>query len=316
MTFKYSIRTVLFVTFASMIAAALPQQPTSSNDGQQARGAFITTRKKDEPAQTQPKPPVPTPPVPTPRPPANDIGKNRPHPKAPMKPPPPMKSPKPTPPVADTTLAVAGAGSIGLGYTLYQRNPDGDAVRVGPHTTFREGDAVRFVIEPNIDGYLYIFHSENNGEPQMIFPDHRLNDGRNEVKAHVPYEVPSRQADIKWFTFDEKPAVEKLHIVVARKPLTDVPMGQALLGFCKPVGADCTWKPARKQYEMVLTYAKEPKVSNLSATKGEAQAAVESDAISRGLGLSAKAPEPTLVQMNVSAKADVLVMTAELNHRK
>jgi hypothetical protein len=78
-------------------------------------------------------------------------------------------------------------GAIGLGYTLYQRAESGEVKRVRASQPFYENDQVRFVIEPNIDGYLYIFYTENDGEPEMIFPDHRLSQGANQVKAHVPY---------------------------------------------------------------------------------------------------------------------------------
>src|SRR5262249_34053088 len=54
------------------------------------------------------------------------------------------------------------AGPIGLGYTVFKKDENGKPVRVNPAQEFRTGDEMRFVIESNADGYLYIFHQENN----------------------------------------------------------------------------------------------------------------------------------------------------------
>ncbi|MEJ7709797.1 MAG: DUF4384 domain-containing protein [Pyrinomonadaceae bacterium] len=83
------------------------------------------------------------------------------------------------------------------------RDPAGDAVRVDPTSEFREGDRIRLVLEPNTDGFLYVFHTENDAQPQMLFPDPRLDGGTNRVRAHVPCEVPSsREANeqLRWFS--------------------------------------------------------------------------------------------------------------------
>ncbi|MGI8565583.1 MAG: hypothetical protein ACR2LZ_03775, partial [Pyrinomonadaceae bacterium] len=66
------------------------------------------------------------------------------------------------------------ADSIGLGYTLYMRADNGDAVRVDPEKEFGAGDQIRVSLEANTDGYLYIFHTEDDRNPQMLFPDARL----------------------------------------------------------------------------------------------------------------------------------------------
>src|SRR5262245_12988314 len=55
------------------------------------------------------------------------------------------------------------ARPIGLGCTLFKRGARDTAVRVSARREFRAGDAVRFMIESNISGYLYVFHVENDG---------------------------------------------------------------------------------------------------------------------------------------------------------
>src|ERR1041385_7375121 len=57
------------------------------------------------------------------------------------------------------------AEAIGLGYTLYLRDVNGRAVRVEPTREFHNGDRIRISLEPNIDGYLYVFHTEGDGAP-------------------------------------------------------------------------------------------------------------------------------------------------------
>src|SRR4030095_3269408 len=71
------------------------------------------------------------------------------------------------------------ASAIGLGYTLFMRDPNGRAVRVEPGHEFHSGDRVRISLEPNVDGFLYVFHTEGAGQPAMIYPDPRLNEGEN-----------------------------------------------------------------------------------------------------------------------------------------
>ena len=48
---------------------------------------------------------------------------------------------------------------------------------------------------------------------------------------------------------------------------------------------------------------------------GKAQTAAETDAGTRGLGLSKEDPEPSLVMMRASTDADVLVAMFELIHK-
>jgi hypothetical protein len=103
-----------------------------------------------------------------------------------------------------TTTVEANAGvesyspsNIGIGYTLYMRDPEGNAIRVDPTREFRAGDRIRLSIESNTDGYLYIFHTENNGEPQMLYPDTRLEQGDNRIEAHVPYEIPWNEPGVR-----------------------------------------------------------------------------------------------------------------------
>lgn len=302
MNFKTTIRPSHLLALACLTFSVFGQStlsretPVSSEE--EARGAFIKTRDKKPAASNAGKQPTQT-------------GQSR-----------PAKSPAPAgnrntkpaetgnPPTPETAPV-----RIGLGLTLYQRNERGEAIRVNPAKTFRKDDLVRFVIEPNIDGYLYIFYRENETEPMMIFPDPRLHEGDNKITAHVPYEVPSRHSRTPWFVFDEKPAVENFLIVVAKTPLSGVPTGDSLVKYCLAFGDDCAWKPAAPQYDSVIAEANRPKIVSQSKTLGQLQAATEEVAIAKGFKLKAQEPEPTIVQMNVSAAVNLLVMKTQLIHQ-
>jgi len=143
----------------------------------------------------------------------------------------------------------ADSGPIGLGYSLYMKDPRGNIVRADPKREFHAGDHIRIALEPNTDGYLYVFYTENSGTPQMLFPDARLNGGENRIQAHVPYEVPSSfetEESRRWFVFDKNPAIEQLYIVVTRTPLNGVPSGDDLAAACRKSGRGietCSWQP-------------------------------------------------------------------------
>ena len=58
-----------------------------------------------------------------------------------------------------TTPAKINVPRIGLGLTLFMRDSNGLAVRTDPSHEFTKGDHVRFLIETNADGYLYLFNT-------------------------------------------------------------------------------------------------------------------------------------------------------------
>jgi hypothetical protein len=150
----------------------------------------------------------------------------------------------------------------------------------------------------------------------MIFPDHRLSQGANQVKAHVPYEAPSRNAPIKWFTFtDNLNAKLRLFIVVSRQPLPKVPTGQELVAQCKSARDECVWKPSQEIFKPVLDSDGEKKLVNRKETSGQILASNEDDAINRGIKLKATELEPDVVYLNTSSKSDILVVSAIVNQR-
>lgn len=206
------------------------------------------------------------------------------------------------------------AGAIGLGYSLYMRDDQGNAIRVDPSREFRAGDRIRLALETNTDGYLYIFHTENDGEPQMLYPDARLEKGDNRIEAHVPYEIPWNEPGVEnWFKFDANPANERLYVVVTREPLPGVPTGDQLVDYC---GQNrCPWRPPAGAWAQLKTSG-EAKVGVVkSKTYGQKQSQTEQVAVTRGLGLEQSAPEPSVIRMNASSNLPILVTAVDLIHR-
>jgi hypothetical protein len=76
---------------------------------------------------------------------------------------------------------------------LLKLSSDGSETETNPLSTFYTGDHLRLVVKANQDGYLYIIHQDNPTAPgQIIFPDSRLNNGRNDVKKLQEIVLPSR----------------------------------------------------------------------------------------------------------------------------
>jgi hypothetical protein len=207
---------------------------------------------------------------------------------------------------------------IGLGYTLYMRNSMGDAMRVDPEREFRAGDRIRLSMEANTDGYLYVFHTENDGPPTLIFPDARLNEGDNTIDAHVPYEVPSpfeSNESLRWFVFDENPARERLYIVVTREPIPGIPVGDDLVNFCSKNSGSCPLRMSPANWAKVKSALNTKVKVSKSKTYGQTQTNGEREATTRGLGLDQSAPEPSVVRMNVTSTDGILVTALDLIHR-
>jgi Domain of unknown function (DUF4384) len=210
------------------------------------------------------------------------------------------------------------ARPIGLGCTLFKRGPRDAAVRVSTRHEFRGGDAVRFMIESNITGYLYIFHVENDGPAKMLFPDARLEGGDNLVKAHVPREVPvSREEDpeFRWFHFNRAVAIERFYIFVTRERLPDILTEEKLAAFCRDSPEACPWRPSATQWKQLLAAAETTARESQGRKFGQAQTQVERDHIRRDVGLPPGAPSPAKVKMNVSPQAGIIMMNVDLIHK-
>lgn len=206
---------------------------------------------------------------------------------------------------------------IGLGYSIFMRDSVGMPYRVDPERSFKSGDAIRIALETNVDGYLYVFHTENDGPPQMIFPDARLSSGKNWVNAHVTNEIPSRREaaeNLRWFVFDNNPAVERLYIVVSREPLPQVPTGAQLVNLCKQSPGSCPLRLSDANWVQVKAGLNARTNTSRMREYGQKEDASERDSVERGLGLSQAAPPPAVVRLNVDGTGKILVTAIDLVH--
>jgi len=221
----------------------------------------------------------------------------------------------PKQPARKKTAAASPAASkpIGLGYTLYMNDEDSNALIVDATREFKAGDQIRIQLESNTDGFLYIFHTEDGRSPQMLFPHAALAQGVNAVAAHSREFFP---ADPSYgFVFDERPAAERLYVVVSRKALAGVPVGEELLKFCGGEREDCYWKPSASEWERIKAggagaRSVEAKNPQRAGTRTAAPAAA-----TRGVKLKKGEPAPAVVRVNDRPETDVLVTTIDLVHK-
>ncbi len=113
--------------------------------------------------------------------------------------------------------------------------------RVAAGTRLRMGDRVRLTIESPRSGYLYVIDREQYatgelGEPYLIFPTTRINNGDNKVSAGKIIDLPAQEDRPNYFTLRQSrkdQSGEMLTVIVADKPLTDVQIGENALELSK-----------------------------------------------------------------------------------
>jgi hypothetical protein len=291
---------IIFLSLLIALAGFGTVQALAQQD-EDVRGAFLTTRPKAAPKTNKPGP-------------TNKLNRRRP------KPVPPNPGPSPVVKKDDKTETPAKVNvpRMGLGLTLFMRDSNGLAVRTDPSHEFRKGDHVRFLIETNADGYLYVFNTTDGGQPVMLYPDPELDEAGNYFQAHVPFEIPSSVAAeerLRWLTFDAHPGAEKLYFVFTREPLATVPIEDDLITFCRDNEAKCPWHPGSEIWAQIQNELNEPVQVAKAAGLGSAQTSAEHQAATRGIGLNRDDPEPSLIMLTASTSKSVLVAAVDLIHK-
>ena len=291
----------ILLSFAIALAGLASMVVLAQQDDD-VRGAFMTTRPKPTGKVTGENSSAPKPSHRRPKPVAvvkNDDKKK--------------PAPKPTPAPSSTL----NSARLGLGLTLFMRDSNGLAIRTDPAHEFQKGDHVRFLIETNADGYLYVFNTTDGGQPVMIYPDPQLDEAGNYFQAHVPFELPSSTAAeerLRWLTFDEKPGAEKLYFVFTREPLSAVPIEDDLITFCRDNSRQCPWNPGTEVWARIQQEMNGP-VKVAKGTQGGRQTSGEQRAVVRGIGLNRNDPEPSLIMLTASTSKNVLVAVVDLVHK-
>ena len=302
------MRTKVFLFSILIALAGFGPMQTFAQEDEDVRGAFLTTRPKanEKPADKGKSAGVNTKP-------------NRRRPKTVVSNPPAggrvatggSKTTAVTPPKAI-------AQRMGLGLTLFMRDSNGLSVRVDPTREFRKGDHVRVLLETNADGYLYIFNTTDGGTPLMIYPDPELDEAGNYIQSHVPVEIPSSVAAeerLRWFTFDAKSGVEKVHFVFTREPLASVPIEDDLISYCRENESKCPWIPGAEVWDNIQKEMNETAQIAKPKGIGKAQTEPERQAATRGIGLNRDDAEPSLIMLTASTSKNMLVATLDLVHK-
>ncbi len=180
--------------------------------GLHARELFYTPvpQASQPPAQPQAKPPDKTPPKP-----AAKVEE---------------KAKKPIP---HTTSTLAVTAPLGMRYSVLKRNAAGAFEEVDPDTNFRSGDRIRVKVDSNNTGYLYIVAQGSSGAWQLLFPSAEVAGGSNLVQPGESRMVPS--GDRGQWAFDDRGGVEKLFVVLTRKPEPD--LDRLIYSFSGQAGA-------------------------------------------------------------------------------
>lgn len=306
MRFKLSVTLVALALFA----AARAQEPPPAAD-EDIFDQFVTTRGVvfEEPGAkkntgnsskgrvTQQKP------RPRPR---KSAGGNNSEAVAPQEP-----APAPPPPAADATFQKAGARPLALGYTLFRREA-GRLVVTDASREFRERDRMLISLETNADAYVYVFNTTNGAEPVMLFPYAGVAGGANRVSAHQRDLVPPASE----YEFDERPGAERIYVVVSRRPLAGIPVGEELIGRCGGVVKDCYWQPTAAEWERIKAQlvedggARESRHTQLARLQP-----AEAGTLTRGIRIRPEEPPPAVVRVSDSPTANLLVTTIELKHK-
>jgi hypothetical protein len=205
---------------------------------------------------------------------------------------------------------------IGLGYTVFMKDQTGGLIPVDSSREYKSGERIAIALEPNTEGYIYIFNAENDRDPMMLFPNVQLDKGVNEAHAHVRESYPS---DANYaFEFDANQAVEHIYVIISRRPLEGVPTGDALLEFCGKNRDDCYWKPSAAQWQSIKAGAAGGRVIEAKNAPLLAQAKpqpVPSSSLQRGIKIKKDEPAPAIVRVNDNAVTSTLVTVIKLVHK-
>jgi hypothetical protein len=195
-------------TAGLIFAQAAPQKQLSARELFYA-AAQAPAAAKPATARPPAKRPTATPPKPV------EIARADTRPPAPLPTAPPV-APRPAPTTAP--MPASGAPPLGLRYTVLKLAADNTPTEVPNDTVFHAGDRIRFSVEANAPGYLYIVNQGSSGNWKPMFPSAEIEDGNNRIEGWHPYTMPPGSR----LTFDSTVGTENLFIVLSLQPESDL----------------------------------------------------------------------------------------------
>jgi hypothetical protein len=167
-------------------------------------------------------------------------------------------APSPTEPVAQTAkqlvpatapMPPSGAPPLGLRYTVLKLGGDNTSTEVPTDTVFHAGDRIRFSVETNAPGYLYIVNQGSSGNWKPVFPSAEIEDGNNRIEGWRPYAMPPKSR----LAFDSTVGTENLFIVFSLQPESDLEsMIYSLQGRKKPSATAAPEAPVQSSKELIV----------------------------------------------------------------
>jgi len=135
-----------------------------------------------------------------------------------------VKKPDRKPPPRKTLRAAL----LTLQWRLLKRGNGNKPEEADASKEFETGDQLRLAVTTNQTGYLYIISQPKGKDAVVIFPDVRINKGRNYVLKDKEYVVPSfcpAYPDPKdcWFRMDPPAGTETLIVIFSRDKITTLP---------------------------------------------------------------------------------------------
>jgi hypothetical protein len=112
-------------------------------------------------------------------------------------------------------------------WRVLKRDLHGKPVEVDPSLPLYTGDRIQFAVKVNQNGYLYLIQNTEGDEGETIFPDARLNGGKNYVKKDVevvlPFNCDEAHKDDCWYVMEPPDGREDVTVIFSRNQITSLP---------------------------------------------------------------------------------------------
>src|ERR1039457_4867879 len=228
-------------------AAQIPAAAKSDTPRPPAKRSTRTPAKPVEVARADTRPPAPVPPAPG------------------------AQTAAQPPAPATASMPASGAPPLGLRYTILKLAADNTPTEVPNDTVFHAGDRIRFAVEANAAGYLYIVNQGSSGNWKPMFPSAEIEDGNNHIEGWRPYTMPPKSR----LAFDSTVGTENLFIVFSLQPENDLEnMIYSLQGKKKASAAAPAAAPAATPEAPVQSSKELIVASNISNTDVDRMRAV------------------------------------------
>ena len=200
-----------------------------------------------------------------------------------------------------TVVSLPEQNFVGIGDNLYLNGDDGNFTSVNPDRIFHTGQAVRLLVESNVDGYLYVLHQENDGPAKLMFPCSLAWNGDNHISAHRPLFI----SPVTEMRFTGDPAIETLTLIVSRSPIQSLPVGRQL------VSGRCDTPVSGLALDSILQ-----RPCQCSTDQHVAEGLrMPAEDFPRDMEMVASDPAPNHIFVNKSPYNDILITRVRLNHR-